>query len=88
MTLSLQDFKGAAGGFVTFLCLIFLVNLIACFFWSFGLKDLSLSNWLAVKINILLSLFYSIMLYSLVLSLVYLGFSYLMLMVCKIAKKK
>jgi hypothetical protein len=87
MTLSLQDFKGAIGGFFTLLCLIFLINLIACFIWAFGLKDLSLYSWLSVKINILLSLFYSIMLYALAISLIYWGFSYLVFIVYKIVKR-
>jgi hypothetical protein len=84
MTLSFQDFKGAAGGFITFLCLIFLVNLIACSVWAFGLKELSLSEWLVVKIDLLLSLFYSIMLYALALSVIYWGFSCLALIIYKL----
>jgi hypothetical protein len=84
MTLSLQDFKGAASGFVTFLCLIFLVNLIACSVWAFGLKELSISEWLVVKISVFLSLFYSIMLYALAISTIYLGFSYLVLAIYKV----
>jgi len=79
MKLSAQDFKGATGGFITLLCLIFLVNLIANMLLAFGLKDLSVSGWFTTNMDILLSLFYSIMLYALAISVIYLLFSYLLL---------
>ncbi len=79
MKLSAQDFKGATSGFITLLCLVFLVNLVANMLLTFGLKDLSVSNWFTAKMDILLSLFYSIMLYALAISIIYLLFSYLLL---------
>ena len=86
--LSSQDFKGAASGFLTLLCLIFLINLTANTFLDFGVKSISGSQWLSTKINILLSLFYSIMLYALALSVIYLLFSYLLLGIAKLVKFK
>ncbi|MDR2732255.1 MAG: hypothetical protein LBB36_03455 [Fibromonadaceae bacterium] len=88
MSISIQDFKGATSGFLTLLCLIFLVNLIANATLAFGLKSISGSGWLAMKMDILLSLFYSIMLYALVLSTLYLLFSYLLLGIAKLARKQ
>lgn len=75
--LSAADFKGAAGGFITLLCLIFLINFIANLIFSFGLKSIYLSALFAMKMNVLLALFYSIMLYMLVLSIIYLAFAYM-----------
>jgi hypothetical protein len=86
MKLSVQDFKGATSGFITLLCLIFLVNLIANIVFSFGLKSLYLSHWFTTQVNVLLALFYSIMLYALVISLVYLLFSCILLGIAKIIK--
>jgi len=74
--LSKADLKGASSGFITLLCVIFLVNLIANIIFNFGLGGLSTSHWLAVKMNIFLSLFYSIMFYALVLSLIYLALAH------------
>jgi hypothetical protein len=88
MKLSVQDFKGATSGFATLLCLIFLINLIACAFLDFGLKSISVSHWFSTKINVLLSLFYSIMLYALVLSVLYLLLSCLALGIAKLVKSK
>jgi hypothetical protein len=87
MKLSTQDFKGATGGFITLLCLVFLVNLAANSIFAFGLKSIIFSQWFTTKITILLSLFYLIMLYALVLSFIYLLFSYLLLGIAKIARK-
>jgi len=86
MKLSAADFKGAASGFITLLCLIFFVNFIANIFLTFGLKDLAVAGWLATKADVLLALFYSIMLYALAMSVIYLLFAYLLLMVSKIFK--
>jgi hypothetical protein len=86
MKLSAPDFNGAISGFLTLLCLIFLVNLIACFALDFGLKSLTVSYWLTIKMNILLSLFYSIMLYALAISVIYLVLSYLLLAVAKLLR--
>jgi len=88
MKLSLQDFKGAASGFATLLCLIFLINLIANIFLDFGLKSIAVSQWFTTKINVLLAPFYSIMLYALVLSVLYLLFSYLMLGISRVVRGK
>jgi hypothetical protein len=88
MKLSVQDFKGATSGFVTLLCLIFLINLIANAFLNFGLNSISVSHWFSTQINVLLSLFYSIMLYALVLSALYLLFSYLVLGIARVVKAK
>jgi hypothetical protein len=88
MKLSILDFKGAVNGFITLLCLIFLVNLIACFTLDLGLKGLVGMNWITIKMNILLSLFYSIMLYALVISVIYLLFSYLLFAVARPFRKR
>jgi len=87
MKLSVQDFKGATSGFLTLLALIFLINLIANAFLDFGLKSISGSQWFTTQINVLLSLFYPIMLYALVLSVLYLLFSYVVRWVARIVKK-
>jgi len=87
MKLSVQDFKGARSGFITLLCLIFLINLIANMFLDFGLKSISISQWFTTQISVLLALLYSIMLYALVLSVLYLLFSYAVLGVAKVVKK-
>jgi len=87
MKLSVQDFKGATSGFITLLALIFLINLIANIFFDFGLKSISVSQWFTTQVNVLLSLLYSIMLYALVLSVLYLLFSYAVLGVAKVVKK-
>ncbi|MCL2100595.1 MAG: hypothetical protein FWH22_02640 [Fibromonadales bacterium] len=85
--LSVPDFKGAVSGFSTLLCLIFLVNFIANAILDFGLKDLPVSGWLTAKMDIFLSIFYSIMLYALSLSLAYLLLSYLLLGAAKLIRK-
>jgi hypothetical protein len=87
ITLSREDFKGAASGFFTLLCIIFLVNLIANMLFSFGLKSLSVSAWLVPKADVFLSLFYSIMIYALAISLLYLGFAYVLLGVAKLFRR-
>ena len=86
MKLSASDFKGTASGFVTLACLIFLVNLIANMLFTFGLRDLAIAGWLAIKVDVLLALFYSIMLYALAMSAIYLLFSYLLLLISRIFK--
>jgi len=88
MKLSVQDFKGATSGFITLLALIFLINLIANIFLDFGLKSISISQWFTTQINVLLSLLYSIMLYALVLSALYLLFSYAVRGVVKVVRVK
>jgi len=88
MKLSVQDFKGATSGFLTLLCLIFLVNLIANAFLDSGLKSISVEPWFATKVSVLLSLLYSIMLYALVLSVLYLLFSYAVRGVVTFARSK
>jgi hypothetical protein len=85
--LSAADLKGASSGFITLLCLIFLVNLISCAVFGFGLENIAASHWLAIKMNLLLSLFYSIMLYALALSLIYLALAYLLFGVSKLIRK-
>jgi hypothetical protein len=85
--LSSADLKGTSSGFITMLCLIFLVNLIANMIFNFGLEGLPVSHWLVGKVNLLLSLFYSIMLYALALSLIYLAPVYLMFGVSKLIQK-
>jgi len=87
MKLSAPDFKSAAGGFVTLLCLIFLVNLIANMFLTFGLKELTIAAWLTEKTDVLISLFYSIMLYALAVSILYLLFVYILWGLCKLVRK-
>ncbi|MCL2283061.1 MAG: hypothetical protein FWC26_07060 [Fibromonadales bacterium] len=88
MKLSAADFKGAVSGFITLLCLVFLVNLTANSVIALGLKGLSVSGWLTAKVDVLLSLFYSIMLYALVISLAYLLLSYLLLGIVRLLFKK
>ncbi|GBU25488.1 hypothetical protein R83H12_02131 [Fibrobacteria bacterium R8-3-H12] len=88
LKLSVQDFKGASSGFATLLALIFLINLIANMFLDFGLKSISVSHWFTTQINVLLALFYSIMLYALVLSVLYLLFSYVVLGVATLLRSK
>jgi len=88
MKLSIQDFKGATSGFLTLLCLIFLINLIATAILNFGLKSILISEWFTTKVNVLLSIFYPIMLYALVLSVFYLLFSYAVRGVARVVKKK
>jgi hypothetical protein len=87
-TLSVQDFKGAVPGFLILLCLIFLVNLMANIFLNYGLESLSFIHWFAEKADILLSRFYSIMLYALAVSVIYLIFSYLLFWAFKLIKRK
>jgi hypothetical protein len=87
MKLSVADLKGASSGFITLLCLIFLVNLVANIFFNFGLEELAASHWLVTKMNLLLALFYSIMLYALTLSLIYLAMAQALRIVHKISSK-
>jgi hypothetical protein len=87
-TLSVQDFKGAVPSFLILLCLIFLANLMANIFLNYGLESLSFTHWFTGKANILLSLFYSIMLYAIVVSVIYLIFSYLLFWLFKLIKRR
>ena len=88
MTLSHEDLKGAANGFFTLLCIIFLVNFIANIFFAFGLKSLSFSGLAAVKANVFLSQFYSIMIYALAVSFLYLIFAYILLGFAKLVRQE
>ena len=87
-TLSTQDFKGAVPSFLILLCLIFLINLTANIFFNYGLDSLSFTYWFTGKTDILLSLFYSVMLYALAVSVIYLIFSYLLFGIFKLFKRK
>jgi len=86
--LSSQDLKGTVPSFLILLLLIFLVNLIANAFLNYGLDSLSFTYWFTGKTDIMLSLFYSIMLYALVISVLYLIFSYLLFWVSRLFKQK
>ena len=74
MKLSTQDFKGAIGGLITLLCLIFLINLIANIIFTSN-PELGFSD----GFKRLHSLFTLIMLYALAISVIYMMFSYLLL---------
>jgi len=87
-TLSVQDFKGAVPSFLIMLFLIFLVNLVANIFLSNGLGSVSFTNWFSEKTDILLSFFYSVMIYALAVSIIYLIFSYLLFLISKPFKRK
>jgi hypothetical protein len=87
MKLSTADLKGTSSGLITILCLMFLINLIANAVFNFGLEGLPASHWLVNKMNLILSLFYSIMLYALVLSLIYLAPVYLLFGASKLIRK-
>jgi len=87
MKLSASDLKGATGGFTTLLCLIFLVNFIANIFFVFGLKELTVVAWLTEKMDVFITLFYSIMLYALAVSILYLLFVSILWGLCKLVRK-
>jgi hypothetical protein len=86
--LSTHDLRGTVPSFLIMLCLIFLINLMARAFLNYGLESLSFTNWFTGKTNIMLSLFYSLMLYALVISVLYLIFSYLLFWISKPFKRK
>jgi len=86
--LDTHDLKGAVPSFLILICLIFIINLTAMAFLNYGLDSLSFTNWFTIKMNIMLSFFYSIMLYAFVVSVLYLIFSYLLLLISKPFKKK
>jgi hypothetical protein len=86
--LSTSDLKGTVPSFLILLCLIFLVNLTAKAFLNYGLESLSFTPWFTWKTDIMLSLFYSIMLYALAISVLYLVFSYLLFWISKPFRRK
>jgi len=81
--LNANDLKGTVPSFFILLGLIFLVNLVASAFLKYGLDSLSFTHLFTGKIDIMLSLFYSIMLYALAISVLYLIFSYLLFCISK-----
>lgn len=83
-----HDLKGAVPSFLILLCLILVVNLTAMVFLTYGLNSLSFTHWFKGKTSIVLSLFYSIMVYALAISVLYLIFSYLLLLLSKPFKRK
>jgi len=86
--LSANDLKGTVPSFFILLGFIFLVNLVASAFLKYGLDSLSFTRLFTGKIDIMLSLFYSIMLYALAISILYLIFSYLLFLISKPFKRK
>jgi len=87
-TLDAHDLKGAVPSFLILICLILVTNLTAMAFLNYGLDSLSFTNWLTMKTNIMLSFFYSMMLYALAVSVLYLIFSYLLFLISKPFKRK
>lgn len=85
--LSVADFKGAVGGFLTLLCLIFLVNFVANLIFNFGLKSFEVSDFLANKVDAFLTSFHYIMLYALAVSALYLLFALMVKGIYKLFKK-
>jgi len=86
--LSTQDLKGTVPSFFILLGLIFVINLVARAFLNYGLESISLTGWFTVKTDVMLSLFYSLMLYALVISVLYLIFSYLLYGISGLFKRK
>ncbi|MCL1966973.1 MAG: hypothetical protein FWF67_03745 [Fibromonadales bacterium] len=86
--LNTNDLKGTVPSFFILLGLIFIVNLIASAFLKYGLDSLSFTHLFTRNIDVMLSLFYSIMLYALAISVLYLIFSYLLFWISKPFRRK